>query len=118
MALTVSKTSTGREYKVKDISQADFGRHEIELAQVEMPGLISCRTVRSNSALQRSPHHRLSPHDHPNRRPYRDPHFPRRRSPLVFMQHLLNSRTRRLRRRVRMEGRDSGRILVVHREGT
>ncbi|GMN62834.1 hypothetical protein TIFTF001_031909 [Ficus carica] len=44
MALSVEKTSSGREYKVKDMSQADFGRLEIELAEVEMPGLISCRT--------------------------------------------------------------------------
>ncbi|KAM4107494.1 hypothetical protein ACB094_04G150000 [Castanea mollissima] len=44
MALTVSKTPTGSEYKVKDISQADFGRLEIELAEVEMPGLMSCRS--------------------------------------------------------------------------
>ncbi|KAM3704064.1 hypothetical protein ACJW31_04G147100 [Castanea mollissima] len=44
MALTVSKTPTGSEYKVKDISQADFGRLEIELAEVKMPGLMSCRS--------------------------------------------------------------------------
>ncbi|KAI3890124.1 hypothetical protein MKX03_020025 [Papaver bracteatum] len=44
MALEVEKTSSGREYKVKDMSQADFGRLEIELAEVEMPGLMSCRT--------------------------------------------------------------------------
>ncbi|KAJ8458092.1 hypothetical protein OPV22_031018 [Ensete ventricosum] len=43
MALQVEKTSTGREYKVKDLSQADFGRLEIELAEVEMPGLMACR---------------------------------------------------------------------------
>ncbi|XVE54559.1 hypothetical protein DITRI_Ditri03aG0091200 [Diplodiscus trichospermus] len=43
MALTISRTETGREYKVKDISQADFGRLEIELAEVEMPGLMACR---------------------------------------------------------------------------
>ena len=42
--LVVEKTSAGREYKVKDMSQADFGRMELELAEVEMPGLISCRT--------------------------------------------------------------------------
>lgn len=42
--LIVEKTSTGREYKVKDLSQADFGRLEIELAEVEMPGLVACRT--------------------------------------------------------------------------
>ncbi|KAL0340577.1 UNVERIFIED_CONTAM: Adenosylhomocysteinase [Sesamum radiatum] len=44
MALEVEKTTSGREYKVKDMSQADFGRLEIELAEVEMPGLMSCRT--------------------------------------------------------------------------
>ncbi|KAH1046963.1 hypothetical protein J1N35_037747 [Gossypium stocksii] len=43
MALSVEKTAAGREYKVKDMSQADFGRLEIELAEVEMPGLMACR---------------------------------------------------------------------------
>lgn len=37
------KTSGGRDYKVKDISLADFGRMEIELAEAEMPGLMACR---------------------------------------------------------------------------
>lgn len=32
------------QYKVKDLSQADFGRLEIELAEAEMPGLTACRT--------------------------------------------------------------------------
>jgi hypothetical protein len=31
------------QYKVKDMTQADFGRLEIELAEAEMPGLIACR---------------------------------------------------------------------------
>ncbi|KAL8120931.1 hypothetical protein AgCh_017928 [Apium graveolens] len=44
MALSVEKTAAGREYKVKDMSLADFGRLELELAEVEMPGLMSCRT--------------------------------------------------------------------------
>ncbi|KAI7997662.1 Adenosylhomocysteinase [Camellia lanceoleosa] len=43
MALIVEKTTTGREYKVKDMHQVDFGRLEIELTEVEMPGLMSCR---------------------------------------------------------------------------
>jgi len=34
-------TVAGREYKVKDMAMADFGRLEIELAEVEMPGLMS-----------------------------------------------------------------------------
>lgn len=32
------------EYKVKDISLADFGRKEIEMAEKEMPGLMAVRT--------------------------------------------------------------------------
>ena len=31
------------EFKVKDISQADFGRKEIALAEIEMPGLMALR---------------------------------------------------------------------------
>jgi len=37
------KMSTG-DYKVADISLADYGRKEIEIAEVEMPGLMACRT--------------------------------------------------------------------------
>merc|ERR1711865_888663 len=44
VSLTCDKTTSGHEYKVKDIAQADFGRMEISLAEVEMPGLMSCRT--------------------------------------------------------------------------
>ena len=31
------------ESKIKDISLADWGRKELELAEFEMPGLMSCR---------------------------------------------------------------------------
>ena len=31
------------DYKVADISLADFGRKEIEFAEHEMPGLMACR---------------------------------------------------------------------------
>ncbi len=31
------------DYKVKDISQADFGRKEISIAESEMPGLMAGR---------------------------------------------------------------------------
>jgi len=41
--------STG-DYKVADISLADYGRKDIELAEVEMPGLMSCRTEYGPSA--------------------------------------------------------------------
>ena len=32
-----------QDFKIKDIGQADWGRKEMELAEVEMPGLMQCR---------------------------------------------------------------------------
>ncbi|XP_039157181.1 adenosylhomocysteinase-like isoform X3 [Eucalyptus grandis] len=45
MALSVQRTASRRECKVKDMLQADFGLLEIELAAVQMPALMSCRSV-------------------------------------------------------------------------
>jgi len=39
----MSTTETRIDFKVADLTQADFGRKEIELAQVEMPGLMAIR---------------------------------------------------------------------------
>ncbi|MCO5579861.1 hypothetical protein L7F22_033723 [Adiantum nelumboides] len=44
MDLAVEKGAKGFEFKVKDMSQAYFGRLEIKFAEVEMHGLMSCRT--------------------------------------------------------------------------
>ena len=41
--MTVTETSTKQDYKVADISLADFGRKEITLAEHEMPGLMAMR---------------------------------------------------------------------------
>jgi adenosylhomocysteinase len=38
-----SRTGTFTDFKVADLSLADWGRKEIELAEVEMPGLVACR---------------------------------------------------------------------------
>ncbi|HEX7157458.1 MAG TPA: adenosylhomocysteinase [Edaphobacter sp.] len=40
---TIDKAAVATEYKVADISLADFGRKEIEIAEQEMPGLMSIR---------------------------------------------------------------------------
>jgi adenosylhomocysteinase len=40
---TIDKATVAAEYKVADISLADFGRKEIEIAEQEMPGLMSIR---------------------------------------------------------------------------
>src|ERR1700726_3705969 len=39
----MSTTAAGTDYKVADISLADFGRREIRLAEHEMPGLMATR---------------------------------------------------------------------------
>ena len=38
-----SKVLAATDFKVRDLSQAEFGRKEIQLAEVEMPGLIAIR---------------------------------------------------------------------------
>ena len=38
-----TKTAEQLKYKVKDLSLADWGRKEIELAEAEMPGLMALR---------------------------------------------------------------------------
>jgi len=40
---TIDKATVATEYKVADISLAEFGRKEIEIAEQEMPGLMSIR---------------------------------------------------------------------------
>ena len=43
--LTISNPPLSQlQFKVKDMTQADFGRLEIELAEAEMPGLMACRS--------------------------------------------------------------------------
>lgn len=43
MSDTTAKTEKYIKYKVKDISLAEWGRKEIELAEIEMPGLMALR---------------------------------------------------------------------------
>jgi adenosylhomocysteinase len=45
----MEQISTQLKYKVKDISLADWGRKEIELAEAEMPGLMSLREEYGNT---------------------------------------------------------------------
>ncbi len=40
---TTAPASTGLDFKVADLSQAEFGRKEIRLAEQEMPGLMALR---------------------------------------------------------------------------
>ena len=47
--LSVAENTTAQEYKVADISLADFGRREVTLAEAEMPALMSLRARYSES---------------------------------------------------------------------
>src|SRR2546423_6394195 len=42
-AATNGKARSAQDYKVKDMSLADWGRKEISVAEAEMPGLMSLR---------------------------------------------------------------------------
>ena len=41
--MTVTETTSTQDFKVADLSLADFGRKEITLAEHEMPGLMAMR---------------------------------------------------------------------------
>ncbi len=41
-------------YKVKDISLADFGRKELDIAEKEMPGLMAVREKYAGEKRQRN----------------------------------------------------------------
>src|ERR1051325_9866527 len=43
MSTTTTETKTKQDFKVADISLADFGRKEISIAEKEMPGLMAIR---------------------------------------------------------------------------
>ena len=45
LKLMMNKMNENGQYAVKDISLADFGRREIEIAEKEMPGLIAIRKI-------------------------------------------------------------------------
>jgi adenosylhomocysteinase len=90
------------DYKVADITLADWGRKEIAIAETEMPGLMALREkYGADQAAEGRAHHRLAAHDHPDRGADRDPGRTRRRGALVLLQHLLDPGPRRRRHRRR-----------------
>ena len=55
------------DFKVKDISLADFGRKEISIAESEMPGLMALREEYSReSTFKRSKNIRMPSYDNSN----------------------------------------------------
>ncbi|KAM1303929.1 hypothetical protein ACFX2F_021673 [Malus domestica] len=48
--------------------------------------LFSCHTeFRLSQPFTAGPHHRIPPHDHLDRRPHQNPHYPRCQGPLVLL---------------------------------
>jgi len=43
MAMTQKNTETSQDFKIKDISLAEWGRKEVNIAETEMPGLMALR---------------------------------------------------------------------------
>jgi hypothetical protein len=72
-AATPINDVAANDYKVADISLADFGRREITLAEAEMPALMTLRKkYAAGEASCRREDHRLHSHDRANCRSYRD----------------------------------------------
>ena len=93
------------DFKVADLSLAEFGRKEIRLAEHEMPGLMALRArVRREPAARGRADRRLAAHDRADRGADRDPGRARRRGALGVLQHLLHPGPRRRRRRRRPDG--------------
>ncbi len=62
------------DYKIKDITLADFGRKEIEIAEKEMPGLMSLRDqVPGQQAPAGCQDHRFAAYDYSNGSTDRNP---------------------------------------------
>ncbi len=79
------------DYKVADMGLADWGRKEIEIAEVEMPGLMSIREGYGGSKpLAGARITGCSAHDHSDRRADRNTGGTWRRDSLVFLQYLLD----------------------------
>ena len=83
ITLTADKAGSVTDFKVADLSLAEFGRKEINLAEHEMPGLMALRReFGAAAAAQGQEGRRLAAHDRADRRPDRDPGRPRRRRAL------------------------------------
>ena len=61
------------DFKVADISLADWGRKEIAIAESEMPALMTIRRKYADEKpLKERPYYWLYSHDHSNGRAYRN----------------------------------------------
>ncbi len=124
MSTTVTAPQKTNDYKVADISLADFGRREINIAEQEMPGLMSLR--KKHAATKPLNGVRVTG----------SLHMTMQTAVLIetlvelgahvrwcSLQHFLHAGSRRSRDResrragLRVERRDARGILVVHQPG-
>ena len=95
MTQTAVREAPALDFKVADLGLAEWGRKEIELAQHEMPGLMSARReYAAAQPLRGAQDHGLAAHDDSDRRADRDAGRARRRGPLGLVQHLLHAGSR------------------------
>ena len=106
--MTTAPTTATADYKVADISLAEFGRKEIHLAEHEMPGLMAMREeYGAQQPLEGRAHHGLAAHDDPDRRADRDARRARRRGALGLAATSSRPRTTPRRRSPRPASRSS-----------
>ena len=113
-------TSDAFDYKVADLSLAEFGRAEIKLAEHEMPGLMAMRAEFGDSKPLRGARIAGSlAHDHSDGRLDRDARRTRRRGALGELQHFFHPRPRggRDRRRSRRHAREPRGVPVFAWKG-
>ena len=68
MSTITEQRETKQDYKVADISLADFGRKEISIAEKEMPGLMAIRReICAATTAGGGAHHRIVAHDDSDR---------------------------------------------------
>ena len=80
MSASTTKPTHPQDHVVTDLSLADWGRKEIQIAETEMPGLMAIREEYATpAAAEGRPHRRVAAHDHPDRGAHRDPAGARRR---------------------------------------
>ncbi len=112
----------GKDFIVKDISLAPFGRKELDMAETEMPGLMSIREEYGpkqplkGARIAGSLHMTIQ-----TARADRDAEGAGRRRPLGLVQHLLDPGPCRRGDRqgrhagLRHQGREPGGVLGLHR---
>merc|ERR1711907_289854 len=80
------------DYKIRDLSLATRGRMELDMAEVEMPGLMNCRKEFGDlKPLAGGSRYGVSAHDGSNRGTHGDAARVWRRRALGDLQHLLHA---------------------------